>query len=300
MHTQLKITPRNLGLILLGTFCPKCFWFLLRLRFKPPFNKGGGAIFSSMQAIQEAVLGNFLAQNGCLPEEFHPFTDITERVQCSKHWRNFGYEHESGVWLYGMPDEVVRRKNGKICIIDHKTAVNKGTNDPFYPIYQTQIIGYSMIAERGLNLGQASNPGLFYWQIDHKSVIEKPSNFYKNKQVWPGFSVKPLEVKLDYEVLEPLLETAIELWESSQPPDGREACPDCEQLAKLMALEDELVAADNAFMQRVSMAAPMCNSVFNRTQDRKWKWRSALQQIQMNDLQPIEFSPDGMFSSWED
>lgn len=54
--------------------------------------------------------------------------------------------------LYGQPDEVLNRKDGTLCIIDHKTAHAKGLDDPFHAQYELQVIGYGAIAE-GLELG---------------------------------------------------------------------------------------------------------------------------------------------------
>ena len=51
-----------------------------------------------------------------------PFCDIKARVDVSKHYTKFGYMHESGVWLYGEPDEVLYRADDSIVIWDHKTA----------------------------------------------------------------------------------------------------------------------------------------------------------------------------------
>ncbi len=44
-----------------------------------------------------------------------------------------------GLTLVGMPDEVFDKKDGTLCLVDYKTAKFKGADDPFMPIYGTQL-----------------------------------------------------------------------------------------------------------------------------------------------------------------
>lgn len=83
-------------------------------------------------------MGYYLDKDGCLPKQFAPFCDCKERTECSKHFR---YTHESGIVLYGSPDQVLNRKDDSLCVIDHKTAHPKGNNDGFYNQYEPQVIG---------------------------------------------------------------------------------------------------------------------------------------------------------------
>ena len=41
--TDLRITPKRLGLIEVETFCMRCFWYRLHLKFREPFSFFGGA-----------------------------------------------------------------------------------------------------------------------------------------------------------------------------------------------------------------------------------------------------------------
>ena len=128
--------------------------------------------------MQEAMIGYYLQKDGCLPKAFAPFCDIQSRVDVNKHWLKYGYLHESGVWLYGSPDEVFYRKDGSVVIWDHKTAHPKadGVKDRFLPQYEVQVTGYGMIAEVGLWLGRVSAGALGYWDIQHESMINDPGN----------------------------------------------------------------------------------------------------------------------------
>jgi len=124
-------------------------------------------------------MGYYLEKDGCLPKVFAPFCDIESRVDVNKHWSKYGYMHESGVWLYGCPDEVFRRSDDSVVIWDHKTAhPTEGDKiDRFKPQYQVQVTGYGLIAEVGLELGRVSAGALGYWSMQHKSVIADPGKF---------------------------------------------------------------------------------------------------------------------------
>lgn len=183
MNPPYRITPRNLGSLELEDACLKDFFYKSKLRFQPPYNDFGAALFSDCQRIQEAMIGHYLEKDGCLPKSFSPFCDVTERVEVNKHWSKYGYMHKSGVWLYGSPDEVFYRKDGSVLIWDHKTAHPKadGVKDKFLPQYETQVTGYGLIAEEGLGLGTVSAGALGYWDIQHETVIANPAKFIRDR-----------------------------------------------------------------------------------------------------------------------
>src|ERR1700740_440722 len=58
--SDLVITPKRLGLIRLAKYCARCFWYRLKLRFRPPFDMFGGAIFKQAEQAQMAVFGSLL------------------------------------------------------------------------------------------------------------------------------------------------------------------------------------------------------------------------------------------------
>jgi hypothetical protein len=141
-----------------------------------------------MEQLQMAIVGNLLDNDGQLPEEFAPFCNLTSRVEYPRHWSKFKYRHESGVMLYGEPDEIFNASDGSIVVVDHKSARYKGGDDPFLPCYRIQVIGYSNIAELGLELGEVSKGGLFYWEIDDDAVKSDPAKFYRDEKLWAPIS----------------------------------------------------------------------------------------------------------------
>jgi hypothetical protein len=301
---EYRITPRNLGSLELADTCLTDFWTLSQLRFHPPFNNFGAAIFNDCQKMQESMLGYYLDKDGCLPKQFAPFCDVNARVDVSKDWRKFGYLHESGVWLYGSPDEVLRRADDTVVIWDHKTAHPKseGAVDRFRPQYEVQVTGYGLIAEVGLKLGKVSAGALGYWDLQHKAVIDNPGKFIREGMLWAAFAPKVYEIEIDYSRIDRLLDEAIKIWESKTPPEGRSNCKDCKKLEALLAiqnnLESDLTVRDQKALWLTGNDPVVQFGIMNRLRDRQARRWSALREIQAVDDSSF-FDEDSIAADWE-
>lgn len=311
-----KITAKNLGYLAIEDQCLADFWWLSHMRFRPALSNFGAAIFNDCQSIQEAMLGYYLEKDGCLPKQFAPFCDIKERVNVNKHWAKFGYLHKSGVWLYGSPDEVVRRADDRFAILDHKTAHPKHdmteqpaksgsvakAKDRFAPMYEIQIAGYTLIGDEGLGLGRPSPGALLYWDMQNKAVIENPAKFIRDGMVWAAFSPVIFEVDIDYSRIDKLLKEALKIWKSKVPPEGRENCKECKKLAATFAIQCEV---ENALSVRDHTALTMSGNdpwvfqrVVQRFHDRASFRLSALYELR-EASEPLELETDGIAAHWE-
>lgn len=302
MNTDLAITPKRLGLVEIDSFCPRCYWYLLKQKFHPPFDHFGGAIFKSMEQAQMAVVGDLIEKNNGLPEEFAPFCDLVGRVQFPRNWRKFEHRLDSGVLLYGEPDDIFQVSDGSIAVIDFKTARPKDGKDPLLGCYRIQILGYSFIAEFGLKLGEVSRGGLLYWGAEHEKVVADPDKYYRSKRLWMPFVPKPLAFDIDYKQLDAPLKEAVRLWEATTPPERTAKCKDCKRLDALLAIEtgvQELVTVSDQIMLNRSGNDPWIRSyVQQRAYDRLCDRRSALMDLQ--DLAgDLNFEHDGMIANWE-
>jgi hypothetical protein len=297
-----KITPRNLGSICLDRFCPCDFWYLSKLKFHPPFDHSGAAIFSDCQAMEEATVDYYLAKDGCLPKEFAPFCDCKARVEFPSHWSKFGYLHKSGVWLYGVPDAILRRSNDTLSLWDHKTAHPKGDKDPYLPQYQLQVVGYADIADTGLGLGRVSNGGLMYWEVQHEAVLANPGKYIHDGMFWAPFAPKPHEVEIDYSRLDGPLKEAEKIWESSVPPEGRDGCKDCAKLQALFAIQSEVdkesTLRDKMLLTMAAHNPTILKDVVQHLRDRRGSCISALKTLQDEWRIPL-FAEGGMAANWE-
>ena len=304
MSTEYKITPRNLESLELADVCLADFWYLSRLSFHAPFNNFGAALFNDCQKMQEAMLGFYLDKDGCLPKQFAPFCDVKARVDVSKDWRNFGYLHESGVWLYGSPDEVFRRADDSVVIWDHKTAHPKSDQavDRFRPQYICQVNGYGLIAEVGLKLGKVSAGALGYWDLQYQAVIDNPGKFIRDGMLWGAFVPKVYAIEIDYSRIDTLLEEAIKIWDSRVPPEGRNKCKDCKKLEALFAIqtdvENSLTVRDQKAWSMSSNDPVMRRRIMRQLQDRKELRWSALHDIE-DDNESLSLSDSGIAGNSE-
>lgn len=295
MSTSISITPRNLGNIALPSFCPKCFKILYHIKFHAPFTFGA-SIFGDSQACQEAIIGHYLEENGCLPKQFAPFCDCTSRTECSKHWSKFRYQYKSGVELYGSPDEVLNRKNGTLCIVDHKTAHSKGDEDPLHELYATQVIGYGCIAE-GLGLGKVTKAGLLYWEAQVPDVLQAPGDHFEDGKLWMPFKPSGLEVEVDYSRLDPLIKELKKIVNSTRLPEGREGCKDCKKLELLLGVDQQYQAQDEYFVSRYGFDWKFRDSILMERSRRMQRRAEAFRELGESEDQA--FSSDGMVSIWE-
>jgi hypothetical protein len=304
MNIEYKITPRNLGSLELVDTCLTDFWYLSKLGFRAPFNNFGAALFNDCQKMQEAMLGYYLEKDGCLPKQFAPFCDVIARVDVSKDWRKFGYRHESGVWLYGSPDEVLRRADNSVVIWDHKTAHPKSETkiDKFKPQYVCQVTGYGLIAEVGLKLGKVSGGALGYWDLEHQDVIDNPGKFIRDGKLWGAFVPKVYAIEIDYSRIDALLEEAIKIWDSKTPPEGRSGCKDCRKLEALFAIqtdvENSLTVRDQKAWSMSSNDPVMRRRLMMQLQDRKELRWSALRDIE-DDNATLSLNDSGIAGNWE-
>lgn len=297
MSSQIAITARNLGSLTLDKYCPRCLWYLLRMKFHPPFDSFGAGIFYALEKSEKAVIGHFLESDGCLPKEFAPFCDCVERVDYPTHWSKFRYEHESGIILYGACDDIFRLKDGTLCVCDHKTAKNKGADDPFHGQYEVQVVGYSNIAEIGLELGTVTRGVLMYWEVQLDDLLNDVSGHYKQKTMSVPFIPKPLEVTIDYSILDPLLEEVNKVWETGVPPEGREGCGDCKKLDLLFAIEQEAEAQDAYMLKMFGSFRDTRNEIMGRVFRRRTRRRSALEELSQSEEHA--FASDGLAGNWE-
>ena len=282
MDDQIKITGKNLGYIELKKYCPQCFFYLLRFAFKPPFSFFGGAVFRWMEDMERATVNHLLKQNTCLPDEFEPFCGLQSPTEFPRHWSKYGYMHDSGVFLYGVPDDIFLQENGKLCVIDYKTAGHKGTDDEFYPQYRVQVVAYANIAELGLDLGRVERGGLFYWEAEVDNF--DPAKQYKDGRILPAFRVATLEIDIDYKILDRLFKEVKEVWNSRVPPDGVPGCDNCKKLARLFAIQAEIDAVDERLLYEYRAFPDMTWSVINRRYKRSWAMRDAFAELRTSEL----------------
>lgn len=301
--TDLRITSKRLGMTCVDSYCPRCYWYLLRQRFRPPFDHFGGGIFKFLEQMQMAVVEDLLVRDRELPDAFNPFQDLTGLVEFPRHWSKYWHQLPSGVVLYGEPDSIYQCSDGSIAVVDHKTAHSKDGKDEFLPCYRIQTIGYGLIAEDGLKLGEVSRGAVFYWEAQRDTVVGDPGKHFRNCQLSAPFVPKVVEVDIDYKKLDGPLKEFMSLWKAKTPPDRTKDCEDCEKLDALLAMEAEvqehLSLSDRSRLAYSANVPWVARQIQQRLFDQNSARRSALIALQ-DQAREIGFAENGMVANWPD
>lgn len=172
-------------------------------------------------------------RQGRIPKWFEGFGELGAPVPVPG-WSKFQVlDKETNILLTGVPDEVLRHPKRGIWIGDYKTARFTDTQDALAPMYEVQLNCYGLIAPR-IGLGSVYGLGVLYYEpvtdladADRDCLIEDDCFFLK-------FSPKIKSVRLEPDIIPPLLRRVREICELSDCPEGRPGCCDCAILERLM------------------------------------------------------------------
>lgn len=228
-----RISPRHLGSLLLETFCPRCFYYHAQLQFKLPFDRPMPGIMFHLDRFEKLIVEAHLAAEGEVPEWLLDLNCVASVEFPSKMTQEFP---EYDLTLVGMPDAVFKTSSGKLCLIDYKTAICKGEEDPFMPSYKTQLLGYTSLLENS-HIGKVESAALVYFENRLKDYQSNPLDLLSEEGFDVPFSVKIHDVDIDRTQLKPLLERFREFADMKNAPEGLERCKDCARLEQLFGIE---------------------------------------------------------------
>ncbi|HEY5915108.1 MAG TPA: hypothetical protein VJA21_31330 [Verrucomicrobiae bacterium] len=225
MKQQIQISAKNLGALALPTFCPRCFWIRMMCGGQLPFQIFPG-IFSSIDSYSKKITISYFRQHGRIPRWFDGFGELGAPMPVPG-WSKFQMlDPKTGVLLTGVPDEILQHPRRGIWIGDYKTARFTETQDALAPMYEVQLNCYALIAAT-IGFGRVYGLGLLYYEpvtelkdSGHDLPIREDGFFLE-------FSPKLKPVKLETEIISPLLERVREICALSRPPAGRPGCRDC-------------------------------------------------------------------------
>ena len=237
-NKQIRISAKNLGQLALDNCCKRCFWLKLKLNFKLPFQMFPG-IFSSLGSYSKKITGCYFEKFKTFPPWFNAFGEFEEIIPVP-HWRKFYFiDKETKIKLSGVPDEILKKKNGSLTIIDYKTSKFTEAKNSLGLLYKAQLNSYAWIAEK-LGLSPVGGLALIYYQpeTDIIEISEKElKKLVSSDKFKMLFSAHLIEVELEPEkVVKPLLRKVRELADMKKAPDGIEGCEDCEKLERLVGL----------------------------------------------------------------
>jgi hypothetical protein len=229
-----RISAKNLGLLMLDSFCERCFWLEIKfwnknvpLRFFPP------RLIGALDRFQKAMVEGYFDENGALPDWFDGMGEVASCVNVGKLKME---DEDTGLTLVGIPDLVVKFKDGKYGIVDFKTAPYKGGKDKLKPMYKVQVNAYAYLLKN--SEGKNVNYGGFaYFEGDTGQITAVPheqvTSFGHDFQF--HVNVEKLDLK-PAAVVRPLLDKVKEIFDLEEPPEARKGCLNCLRMAEYLDL----------------------------------------------------------------
>ena len=231
MH--LRISPRDLGAMLVEPFCERCYFYKAKLNFKLPFDRPMPGILHYLDRFEKTLVDTHFAEEGKLPAWLRTL-GCESTVEFPEKMTQVFPKYD--ITMVGMPDAVFSKSNGELCLVDFKTAMNKGDNDPFMPIYKTQLLGYTHLLESN-GIGEVDSAVLIYFENQAKAYESKPLDLLTKQGFKMPFSVSIHEVEIDRSELEPLLKRFRKFADMDTAPEGLMKCKNCARLEQLFDIE---------------------------------------------------------------
>jgi len=228
----LRISAKNLGAFAIEDACPRCLWHKLRMQQKLPYQIFPG-IFSTIDSFSKRITHlHFEATNELPP--WLTKVGINGNPLPSMHYSRFQSITQEGVQLTGVPDEIIKLKDGTMAIIDNKTAKLTEGQDDLLPLYEAQLNGYAVIAQ-AIGLGKTSRLGLVYFEP--QGISEEL--FHEQLRVngfAMDFSATFVPVALDAKLIPRLLSRARRHFDLPEPPVAKDGCKDCRLVEQMIDL----------------------------------------------------------------
>jgi hypothetical protein len=224
-----------LGELALPDFCERCFWIQLRCGWRMPFTFFPG-IFSTLDSHVKHITAAHFAGRGHLPPWLP--ADLGAPIAVP-HWSKFAWrDAATNTLLVGAPDEMTRCRDGNIAVVDYKTAKYTDAADALLPLYHVQLNCYAHIAQK-LGVGRASSLWLVY--CEPQSIdSDDPLALCLDDGFSMRFGIKLVPVRIETDLITPLLVRARRIANLTEAPNGRDGCTDCERLGKVLSLITEV------------------------------------------------------------
>lgn len=230
----MRISAKNLGILALPDSCPRCFWMRAKLGWKSPWAIMPG-IFSSIDGFSKRAILASYEKTGHFPLWIAGrWADV--RPLKSPHHSTFRFvDPATGIILTGIPDLILGLPNDRLAILDLKTARYSDHQDSLLPMYQTQLVGYAMIAE-SLGMGTVEALGLIYGEPPANDDNQGLDALVDDRGFSMPFKATAMPIELDRSLIPPLLRRAKALLEMENPPEGRKGCKECRLIGEMVGI----------------------------------------------------------------
>jgi hypothetical protein len=233
--SKIKISAKDLGVLALSGFCPRCFWIKMHCANKLPFQIFPG-IFSSIDSYTKKITNIHFNRYGRLPAWLRVLGHLGKPVKVPHYSKFCIVDEKTEVTLRGTPDEIVQRDDGSYLIIDYKTARFTKAQDSLLPLYEVQLNAYAYIGKRQ-GYDPISGIALVYMEPQTELGPEGLDSVLQDEGFLMGFEGHVLELKAEPEQrIPPLLEEVRRFCDLESPPPKNESCRDCILLDQLITI----------------------------------------------------------------
>lgn len=230
--SSLRISAKNLGALALPGFCPRCFW--LGEHYDLPFGGPFPGIFSSLDSFSKKVVHAYFDRFQGAPPWLSSLGEFTSYIPPPNSRTFYIDDAATGVRLTGAPDAIFVRADGSKSIIDYKTGRHTAGQDQLRPMYDVQLNGYALIADR-VGLGPVNQVALVYTEPVTDGDADSLDEARTQEGFRMGFRAKVVPVDLDPGKIPPLLRKARRIFVAKEPPTGAKGCEDCANFETLVS-----------------------------------------------------------------
>lgn len=232
---RIRISAKNLGQLALPDYCPRCFWFKLKLGFKLPYQIFPG-IFSTIDSYSKKITWQYFEKHKKLPTWFKPFGEFTGLVPVPG-WSKFSIVDEQfNINMTGVPDDIFIMDDGRYFIVDYKTAKFTDNQDQLLGMYRVQLNGYAHIFEK-LKMGKVGGLGLCYYEPQGNAPTVSFETVLQEDGFVMPFKAYLKDIELDAEgIVLPLLKEVRRYADMETAPGNREHCGECKILGQMVGL----------------------------------------------------------------
>jgi hypothetical protein len=227
---QPRISAKKLGMILEGTTCERCRWFLLR--GQPPY-KLFPAVFNYLDRWIKHSVRAYFDEYEKMPPWFGTFSS-------AEAFRDVGrlhhFEKASGILLTGEPDELLIERNGYAAVVDYKvTRVVGDGKGGLYAVYQIQLAAYKYLCNCIDDMPEVNRVGLVY--LDPSGAGPASLEPVDDEGLLAYFKGSAHIINLPSEDVIPKSLAKIRcILDQPTPPAPAEGCADCRLVGEIIKL----------------------------------------------------------------
>lgn len=225
---QFQISAKNLAKLNMEYTCPRCFWHLLQLKHKAPYNIFPG-IFSTFDSLQKQLVEGHLSKTGKFPTWLGDMAGASKLADTPARFKHL--HSGTNIILTGVPDHIFEWQDGSVSPVDYKTSRFSNGQDELKPLYAAQLDAYAYLLDKKCSL-EIDRGALVYFEPAGAETMTITAKGYV--QPW---NVHVVGVDVSGEKTEELLDQAREIHDLQIAPDGAAECQDCalmENMARLV------------------------------------------------------------------